>query len=282
VDVEEGGTFIIAPDEYHGDWSVYEEAGAIGFDHKLFDPGDVHSYTEYEIHLIGEGGRHAIWDGPMPVGATDWLTFTIPFKASLWNFAGDWSTLLTEVTLLEIRIELVASNDRPGDIAGIDNVRLISVAPQYDVPRDVTGNGGARQVAANLALHGTIGQAAIGRMAGSFYQHNAGFWIAMEEEGPSDIGDYETELPAKFSMTTAFPNPVRSVGILRFAVPQRSPVSIELYDVSGRRVRTLVKGPVDAGVHEVELTSEGLASGIYFCRMKAERFKQTRRLVLLK
>jgi hypothetical protein len=282
VDVEEGGTFIIAPDEYHGNWSAYEDSGAIGFDHKLFDPGDVHSYTEYEIHFIGEGGRHAIWDGPMPVGATDWLTFTIPFKASLWNFAGDWSTLLTDVTYLEIRIEVVASNSQPGDVAGIDNVRLISVAPQYDMPRDVAGGGGARLVASNHALHGTVGQAAIRRMAGPFYQHYSGFWIAMEEEDPSDIEEHEPGLPARFSMATAFPNPVRSVGILRFTVPRRSPVSIELYDVSGRRVRTLVKGQVEAGVHEVELTSERLASGIYFCRMKAERFEQTRRLVLLK
>jgi hypothetical protein len=173
----------------------------------------------------------------------------------------------------------LADADVTGTVA-FDGVEPLSAAQQHTMPRDVLGNGGMRQVGADYALHGTIGQAAIGRMAGS-HLHGAGFWMPLGQAS-SGIEENELDLPTSFALSTAFPHPVRSAGILRFAVPRRSPVSIELYDVSGRRIRTLVDGSYDAGIHEVELSSEALASGIYFCRMTAHRFKQTRRLVLLR
>jgi hypothetical protein len=50
----------------------------------------------------------------------------------------------------------------------------------------------------------------------------------------------------------------------------------------GRRVRELVKGEVDAGTHVIQFDATGLASGVYFYRMKAEDFVETKRLVVLR
>jgi hypothetical protein len=69
---------------------------------------------------------------------------------------------------------------------------------------------------------------------------------------------------------------------IHFAVPVRTPVAIHLYDVAGRRIRQLVNGVIDPGYHDVQLTSHGLSSGIYFCRMTADGFTEIRRLTLLR
>ena len=69
---------------------------------------------------------------------------------------------------------------------------------------------------------------------------------------------------------------------IRFALPDPGPVTIRLYDVAGREVRTLVDEELPAGWHRTVLEAGGLASGIYFCRMTAGEFTDARKLLLLK
>jgi hypothetical protein len=65
------------------------------------------------------------------------------------------------------------------------------------------------------------------------------------------------------------PNPMRDHSTVRFTLPEASPLSISLYDVSGRRVRTLVEQDrADAGARAVPLERGELAAGIYFLRME--------------
>jgi hypothetical protein len=59
-------------------------------------------------------------------------------------------------------------------------------------------------------------------------------------------------------------------------------VSLTVYDLLGRQVSVLVNERREAGVHEVKFEGSGLASGMYFYRMQAGSFVQTRKLLLLK
>jgi len=83
----------------------------------------------------------------------------------------------------------------------------------------------------------------------------------------------------------AHPHPIRTATTLRFALPAQSPVRLEIYDVLGRRVATLVDGMRPAGVHTVQWAPgrEGaLASGLYFARFEAEGVRDIQRLVLVR
>ncbi|MFV1980432.1 MAG: T9SS type A sorting domain-containing protein, partial [Rhodothermia bacterium] len=53
------------------------------------------------------------------------------------------------------------------------------------------------------------------------------------------------------------------------SIPEASEVKISLFDLLGSEVRTLVRGRVAAGIHEIELSSEGLAPGVYLIRLEA-------------
>ena len=96
---------------------------------------------------------------------------------------------------------------------------------------------------------------------------------------PVTIGRTVQEL----KLLGTFPNPARTRATVRFAVPKDLPtdaVTIRLYDVLGRQVRT-VAGDTDAGRHERQLDLSNLSSGVYFLRLRAGSTGKTRRLTVV-
>jgi flagellar hook assembly protein FlgD len=74
---------------------------------------------------------------------------------------------------------------------------------------------------------------------------------------------------------------------IAYHVPRESEVTIRIYDVSGRVVRTLVDGVVEAGRHAAVWNGrndagESVGSGVYFCTMEAPDFHESRKMTLLK
>ncbi len=150
----------------------------------------------------------------------------------------------------------------------------------YAIPRCVLANGGGAAAGSANRMSITLGQPAIGPSAGGSFMVGTGFWY-MPPGSPSGIEDEGVEVPLRFALDSGAGNPVRSVVSLTFAVPQRSRVAIDLYDVSGRRLRSLVDGIREPGHHHAALGAENLSTGIYFVRMRAGTFTETRRFVLI-
>ena len=92
----------------------------------------------------------------------------------------------------------------------------------------------------------------------------------------------EGDSPKTFSIGQNYPNPFNPVTTFAYAVPIRSHVSIVIYDVTGREVRTLVDEDVEPGSHLTVFHATGLPSGVYFARMVAGRFSETRKITILK
>jgi len=83
------------------------------------------------------------------------------------------------------------------------------------------------------------------------------------------------------------PNPIGPGAILNYRLAARAPLRIELYDVSGRRVRTLFEGPANAGDHTlgfepVDPRGGRIASGVYFVRMQTPDFTQVRQVTVIR
>ncbi|MCL5028589.1 MAG: T9SS type A sorting domain-containing protein [Bacteroidetes bacterium] len=94
----------------------------------------------------------------------------------------------------------------------------------------------------------------------------------------------KNNLPAKFSLSQNYPNPFNPTTTINYLLPQTSFVTIKVYDVLGNEVATLVNEEKKAGSYSVQLSavSKQLASGVYFYRMRAGDFVETRKLLLLK
>jgi hypothetical protein len=95
--------------------------------------------------------------------------------------------------------------------------------------------------------------------------------------------DTTRQAPLRFALYPGMPNPFRGGTVLRFELPVASEASLEVYDVAGRRVAEPLKPKrLLAGRHSVTFRGEGLRSGVYFCRLKAGRFEQTQKIVLIR
>jgi len=79
-----------------------------------------------------------------------------------------------------------------------------------------------------------------------------------------------------------YPNPAKNDLTIRFGIPREEKVSLRVYDVSGREVKMLVDGRLEAGYHIIRLDNRNLPSGIYFARLVTNIYTTTKKLVLMK
>ncbi len=91
-----------------------------------------------------------------------------------------------------------------------------------------------------------------------------------------------SDLPMSVTLTPAFPNPFNATTTLKYSLPQRSEVRLELFDLTGRSVATLVNRTQETGKYSVKINGSSLASGTYFARLSTPSEIQTQKLVLLK
>ena len=99
------------------------------------------------------------------------------------------------------------------------------------------------------------------------------------------VGD-EGVLPAQFGLRESSPNPFSRSTSLDFELPRAERVRLEVFDVRGRRIHTLVSRYVPAGRHQTtwdgtDEQGRRAGAGVYFCRLQTGSFSATRRMVLL-
>jgi uncharacterized protein (DUF362 family) len=89
-------------------------------------------------------------------------------------------------------------------------------------------------------------------------------------------------IPNRFALYQNYPNPFNPSTTFNFQVPAAEHVTIRIYSITGREIVTLVDGLVSQGVHELRWTPNGIASGVYFCEMRAGRFIEVRKMIYQK
>ena len=92
----------------------------------------------------------------------------------------------------------------------------------------------------------------------------------------------EASLPASFALLPNYPNPFNASTMIRYQLPHRAPVRLEIYNAQGQLLHALVDQVQPAGGYQVLWDAQGMASGVYFYVLSAESFRQTRGLLLLR
>lgn len=101
------------------------------------------------------------------------------------------------------------------------------------------------------------------------------------------VVEMDSRVPAEFSLEQNYPNPFNPSTSIKYSLPKGEQVSLEVFDINGRRVAELVNNYQNAGMYEVSwngLDDNGrnVSSGIYFCTIKAGSFMKSQKMVLLK
>jgi hypothetical protein len=94
--------------------------------------------------------------------------------------------------------------------------------------------------------------------------------------------DYEESVVNKFSLEQNYPNPFNPSTVISYQLPVSSVVTLKVYDLLGNEVVTLVNKEKSVGSYEIEFDAAGLTSGIYFYKLTAGNFTETKKMLLMK
>jgi len=94
--------------------------------------------------------------------------------------------------------------------------------------------------------------------------------------------EVEISAPRIFSLSQNYPDPFNPSTQIDFSIPQKSQVTLKVYDVLGKEVTTLIEGTKDAGTYTTTWNAQNYSSGVYFYRLTAGYFTITKKLVFLR
>ncbi|MCE1164632.1 MAG: T9SS type A sorting domain-containing protein [Bacteroidetes bacterium] len=110
--------------------------------------------------------------------------------------------------------------------------------------------------------------------------------VIADEQGNGIVtgmpGSEGNEVPKEYFLGQNYPNPFNPVTVIKFAVPKSGITSLKIYDVTGRLVKTLVDGYVEAGFHEREFNASSLSSGIYFYKLNSGSYSAVKKMAVIK
>ncbi len=88
--------------------------------------------------------------------------------------------------------------------------------------------------------------------------------------------------PVKYNLDQNFPNPFNPSTIISFSIPQRENVSLDIYNLLGQKVTSVVNKEMESGRYDIKFNASNLSAGIYFYILRAGNFVSTRKMMLLK
>jgi len=103
----------------------------------------------------------------------------------------------------------------------------------------------------------------------------------------ASVEDDELAVPNEFTLSQNYPNPFNPLTHIQFEMRAPAQVTLDVFDLLGRHVRTLFEGRVESGISTITWDAranngEEVASGIYFYRLVSSQNEQTRKMILLK
>jgi hypothetical protein len=176
-----------------------------------------------------------------------------------------------------------------GTAALILFVMLVLVAlplrAQEVISHSVFGNGGVTTSNAAYTVRSTVGQNLAGTARDAALTVSVGFWhVTGATVVPTSIRDNESaeHLPWTFKLHQNYPNPFNPSTSVRYDIPVAGHVRLDVFNMLGQHVTTLVDAAQQAGHHVVSFDAGDLASGAYIYTIQVGGYRHTRRMVLIK
>nr|WP_051069697.1 T9SS type A sorting domain-containing protein [Gracilimonas tropica] len=101
-----------------------------------------------------------------------------------------------------------------------------------------------------------------------------------QPKNTSNAIDFET--PLQFNLSQNYPNPFNPITHIQYGLPASGFVKLEVFNIKGQKVATLLDERKSAGLHKVTFDASNLASGLYIYRIQAGNHVETKRFILIK
>jgi len=216
-----------------------------------------------------------------PLGVYDYITFTENVVITDVEVYID----ITHTAIGELVVEVTSPEGTTVRLHNRTGTFADDIVGWYDSELTVDGPG---------ALSDFMGESTLGEWTlfvsdaqGAAFFGTLNEWCVHVLGGAQTGVDDELGTPLTYVLRGVSPNPFNPVTRVCYASPSESRVHLAVYNVAGRLVRTLFDGEVDPGYHSVvwdgrDNNGVEVGSGVYFCRMEAEGFDDSTKMVLLK
>jgi hypothetical protein len=151
---------------------------------------------------------------------------------------------------------------------------------QYQILASVLGSGGGVVSATTFRDSSTVGQTFAGTLEAGTFRMHVGFWRITRRLTP--VEHLAECFPLHYRLDQNYPNPFNPSTNIRFAVKKRSHVSLIVLSLLGQSVATLVDEELPPGEYQACFSPTGFASGLYFYRLVAGPFVETKKMLLLR
>lgn len=194
----------------------------------------------------------------------------------------EFADSLVETDNVNFRVELVRVND--GQVVGVfDNINYDrnNLDKYSNISYEVDCSG-IQQGEYYLRLVTTV--------EGSSSPQGTSFALANIMNETSNLGKRNftkvnftgNELPVTYELFQNYPNPFNPSTTIRYQVPEDGVVSLRIYDILGKEVKTLVNEQKTVGKYEISFDASGFASGVYIYRIQVNDFVSVKKMMLLK
>jgi len=111
---------------------------------------------------------------------------------------------------------------------------------------------------------------------------NNGVWRRPLSEMTTSVSTQSGEWPTGFRLEQNYPNPFNPTTTIRYGLPGKAHVILCIHNTLGQKMATLVNETQEAGYHDVRFDGRGLASGVYFYRLSAGNYQETKKLLIVR
>ncbi len=171
-------------------------------------------------------------------------------------------------------------NDHLNDIFFLNNQTGFAVGHQGGIVK--TTNGGVNWVVQNSGTTKRLNEIWFINNDTGFIAGDSGLLLVTYNGGVTSLIQNSQSIPVHFTLDQNYPNPFNPSTKIKFDIPRSSFVKLTVHDILGREAAKLVNEDLSAGSYEYEFDGTGLNSGVYFYRIEAGEYMETRRMVLLK
>jgi hypothetical protein len=283
-----GGAFTEDFEGSGSDWTHYSVTGGFVDQWHLETYRSYSSTTSWKFGGSGSSGYSDSADGALETPA---VCVGHEAELSFWSWLAaeeESSTSAWDCALVEISTDDGASWSTLIPVGGYSHTKNSNTAnPLPEGTPCWSGSHGWREETFDLTAYDGARAVFRFRFASDGYVTDEGWYVDDVELTSTSTGAEEGEEVRSFALLQNTPNPFNPLTTIEYAVPSPSHVRIEVFDVAGRRVATLVDRPEDPGRHAVvwdgtNRRGQQLGSGVYFCRMSAGDFTDSVVMVLLK
>lgn len=201
-------------------------------------------------------------------------TFDSDLEIALIAPNGDSLSVITDWSMRGADDNIITVFDNDADSAYVGS-QYLSFAPVIQPEGDLDGTFGGDNTLGWWIL-------SINDDAGSDTGRVYAWGLQINNQTSVDVDETPADLPVAFALAQNYPNPFNPVTTIEYSIGARGPVTLEVYDLLGRKVATLVDEEKSAGTYRAAFDARTIASGTYFYRLIARDFVQVRKMLLLR